>query len=101
LYLNGILVGWITVQGLDTSWTFGRFEPRAAFSDFAPIFGRWSLLMHIDEELPLDGAAAIELSQTEREIDALRPRVCFSGEDAWHEVAELNIDGTLIEWKEV
>lgn len=101
LHLNGTPVGSIRVKGFDTSWTYGHFEPHDAFAAFAPVFGRWSLLMHDDEHKALDGAAAIELRETEREMDALHARVYFPDDDSWHEVAQLNIDGTLIEWKEV
>lgn len=101
LHLNGTAVGSIQIKGFDTSWTYGHFEPLDGFAAFAPVFGRWSLLMHDDEHRPLDGAAAIELRETEREMDALRARVYFPDDDTWHEVAQLNIDGTLIEWKEV
>ncbi len=101
LHLNGSPVGAIVVQGHDTSWTYGMFEPMAAFGEFAAIFGRWSLLMHDDEHQPLTTAAAHELREAERVMDTLRARIHFPDADSWHEVAQLNIDGTLIEWKEV
>jgi hypothetical protein len=101
LHLNGSAVGAITVQGQDTSWTYGEFHPVAAFGQFAPIFGRWSLLMHDDEQLPLSIAAAYELREAEKAMDLLRVRVYFPEDNVWHDVAQLNIDGTLIEWKEV
>ena len=101
LHLNGSAVGDIVVQGHDTSWTYGQFKPLDAFGEFAPIFGRWSLLMHDDEHQPLTTAAAYELREAERAMDSLRARIHFPDVDAWHEVAQLNIDGTLIEWKEV
>jgi hypothetical protein len=101
LHLNGSAVGAIKVQGHDTSWTYGQFEPLAAFGEFAPIFGRWSLLMHDDEHQPLTCAAAHELREAERAMDSVRARVHFPDDDAWHDVAQLNIDGSLIEWKEV
>ncbi len=100
LHLNGSAVGSIIVQGRDTSWTYGEFEPLAAFEQFATIFGRWSLLMHDDENEPLTIAAAYELREAERAMDTLRARIHFPDDDAWHDVAQLNIDGTLIEWKE-
>jgi hypothetical protein len=101
LHLNGSAVGAIVVQGHDTSWTYGQFQPLAAFGPFAPIFGTWSLLMHDDEHQPLTIAAAHELREAERAMDSLRARVHFPDDDVWHDVAQLNIDGTLIEWKEV
>jgi hypothetical protein len=101
LHLNGSAVGAIIIQGQDTSWTYGQFEPLAPFGQFAPIFGRWSLLMHDDEHQPLTIAAAHELREAEQAMDSLRARVHFPDDDVWHDVAQLNIDGTLIEWKEV
>ena len=101
LHLNGVAVGAIVIQGHDTSWTYGQFKPLEAFGEFAAIFGRWSLLMHDDEHQPLTTAAAHELREAEQAMDSLRARVHFPDDNVWHEVAELNIDGTLIEWKEV
>lgn len=101
LHLNGSAVGAIIVQGQDTSWTYGEFQPLAGFGRFAPIFGRWSLLMHDDEHQPLTIAAAHELREAERAMDTLRARIYFPDHDVWHNVAQLNIDGPLIEWKEV
>lgn len=100
LHLNGRRVGDISVAGWDASWTFGRFEPGDDFSAFAPVFGRWSLLMHEDEAEPLSRAASEELRDAEREMDAIRARVFFPADGIWHDVAQLNIDGELIEWKE-
>lgn len=100
LHLDGQSVGAVMVQGWDASWTFGQFTPDAAFSAFAPIFGRWSLLMHEDEAEPLSADAADALRDAENQMDRVRARVYFPADDAWHDVAQLNIDGGLIEWKE-
>jgi hypothetical protein len=100
LHLNGTGVGDITVTGWDASWTYGHFAPGEAFGQFATIFGRWSLLMHEDEHEPLSHAASEALRDAERLMDTVHARVYFPDEDSWHEVAQLNIDGGLIEWKE-
>ena len=101
LHLDGEHVGDVIIQGWDASWTYGVFEPAEGFAAFAPVFGGWSLLMHEDEHRPLDPVAAEELREAERRMDRIRARVYFPDYDAWHDVAQLNIDGTLIEWKEV
>lgn len=101
LHLNGVCVGDLLVQGCDTSWTYGIFRPTEAFSRFATVFGRWSLLMHEDERLPITREVSHELCEIERLMDTIHARVYFPDHDVWHEVAQLNIDGSLIEWKEV
>lgn len=100
LHLNGTRVGDVVVYGWDASWTYGRFTPGDAFGRFATIFGRWSLLMHADEREPLSRAAAEELREAEQQMDAVKARVFFPDDEDWHDVAQLNIDGDLIEWKE-
>jgi hypothetical protein len=101
LHLDGEHVGDVVIKGWDASWTYGVFEPAEAFAAFAPVYGGWSLLMHEDEHRPLDPAAAEALREAERRMDRIRARVYFPDYDAWHDVAQLNIDGGLIEWKEV
>src|SRR3982750_3508519 len=100
LHLNGTCVGDIEVYGGDASWAYGRFTPGESFGDFAPVFGRWSLLMHADEREPLSRAASEELREAERQMDAVKARVFFPGGGGGDEVAQLNIGGDLIEWKE-
>lgn len=100
LYLDGRPAGAVVVQGWDASWTYGQFSPGDEFSAFAPIFGRWSLLMHEDEAEPLSAAAAEALREAERLMDRVRARIYFPTDDAWHDAAQINIDGNLIEWKE-
>ena len=56
--------------------------------------------MHDDEQEPLSLDAAEELREAEKLMDQVRARVYFPADDAWHDVAQLNIDGGLIEWKE-
>ena len=100
LYLNGIDVGAVKCLGIDDSWSFGEFAPSPAFSTFAPLFGTWSLLMHYDEEATrLSEAASEELRDAEYAIDALRALVLFADSGERLSVRQLNIDGSLIEWK--
>jgi hypothetical protein len=99
LYLNDKRVGRVKVHGWETSWGYGDFEPAEEFVPFAPIFGRWSLLMHEDEHERLTPDAADELRAAEVMMDALRARLHFSAADEWMELGQVNIDGALIEWK--
>ncbi|HZL35624.1 MAG TPA: hypothetical protein VFC78_09970, partial [Tepidisphaeraceae bacterium] len=72
LFLNDIEVGVVSIRGHDGSWGFGEFTPAPAFVTFAPVFGRWSLLMHADEaHEKLSQAASEELRDTELEMDAI------------------------------
>lgn len=101
LYLNGTIVGTVAVRGHDGSWGFGEFVPLPGFSTFAPVFGRWSLLMHAeDADDRLSNAASEELRETERVMDAIRAKLRLERPDEWCHIRQLNIDGTLIEWKE-
>jgi len=106
LFLNDRDVGTVKVKGWDDSWGFGEFSPGEGFSQFAPRFGAWSLLMHADDGSDdpahgrLSGAAAEELRQVEQEIDRIQARLYLVAPQEWRPVAQLNIDGPLIEWKE-
>ena len=99
LLINGNDVGQIVVQGWDSSWAFGRFSPHDSFSQYAPVFGLWSLLMHDDEESPLHETASAALADAERQMDALHAEVLFAEHDLRIPVGQLNIDGELVEWK--
>ena len=102
LLLNGKDVGRVVLQSFADSWGFGQFEPGAAFSEFATIFGNWSLLMHADDdESKLTSAASEELRHAEYQIDSLSANLRLDGTDEEVEVNQLNIDGPLIEWKVV
>jgi hypothetical protein len=98
LYLKGQLVGSVVVRGSDASWAYGEFHPDEAFVGFAPIFGQWSLLMHADDD-KLSSHASEELRRVEATLDALRARLHFPEKDEWLDLAQINIDGSLIEWK--
>jgi hypothetical protein len=101
LILNRRDVGSVLVRGNDGSWTFGEFTPGPEFSRFAAIFGRWSLLMHAESAAErLSEAASEELRLTEYEIDAIRAFLRLEEPDEHRHLRQLNIDGTLIEWKE-
>lgn len=100
LFINGRFVGRVLVKGEQNSWHFGEFEPNADFAPFAPVFGRWSLLMHADEDSDrLTDAASQELRETEIELDRLRSRLFIPSTGEWKEICQVNIDGELIEWK--
>jgi hypothetical protein len=100
LYLNDQLVGIVEVQRSDNSWHFGVFMPNADFAPFAPLFGRWSLLMHADEDADrLTSAASDELRETEIAIDRLHAKLHIAGTGEWCDLQQINIDGDLIDWK--
>lgn len=83
------------------SWCFGEFTPTDEFSPFAPLFGRWSLLIHADgADERLSSAASEELRETERALDQLRAKLFLAEGNKWYPLAQVNIDGSLIEWKE-
>lgn len=101
LFLNDKDVGDVVIRGWEGSWGFGEFAPREGFSDFAPIFGSWSLLMHADEDAAkLSPDAAEELRQAEYAIDSLRAKLFLPTRNEWRAIRQVNIDGKLIEWKE-
>jgi hypothetical protein len=100
LYLNDQHVGNVLIKCEDNSWHFGEFEPNRSFAPFALLFGRWSLLMHADEDSDrLTNAASDELRQTEIEIDRVHAKLRFAGSGEWREIKQVNIDGELIDWK--
>jgi hypothetical protein len=100
LYLDGKFVGKVKVQRDCGSWGHGYFQPADAFAEFAPLFGRWSLLMHADVGArKLSAAASEELRTTEYELDRLEAQLHFPDTGEWRRCAQLNIDGDLIEWK--
>jgi hypothetical protein len=102
LYLNEKNVGVVVVKQCDHSWTFGEFTPSPEFGEFAPLFGQWSLLMHADgDEEPLSPAAAEELREAENALARIHARIFLPETQEWRCPAEVNIDGTLIEWKEM
>jgi hypothetical protein len=100
LIINGRDVGDVRVRSFADSWGFGEFEPGGAFAEFAALFGRWSLLLHAGhDEDQLNPHAAEELRRAELAIDALRCKLLFDTGDEVLDLAQLNIDGPLIDWK--
>ena len=100
LFLNDQRVGTVLCKGEDNSWHFGEFQPDPDFGYFAPLFGRWSLLMHADEDADrLTDVASEELRQIEIEIDRLRAKLRILETGEWKDLRQVNIDGELIDWK--
>ena len=100
LIINGQEVGLVEVLYNDGPWRFGRFQPGENFCTFAQFFGRWSLLMHADDDRGrLTREAAIELRKVESAIDQLHASL-QDNEHPAREIRQLNIDGPLIEWWE-
>jgi len=102
LYLNGQDVGTVKFGRYDASWGFGEFAPAPEFDRFAAVFGRWSLLMHAENAGErLSEAASEELRQAEYAIDNLRAALHIDGTQERRFLRQINIDGPLIEWKEM
>ena len=100
LYINDDYVGDVAVQGTEDSWSHGNFRPQPQFTKYAPLFGRWSLMMHADgPNEPISQPARDELRSIEFKIDRLAARLHFIESDTWVPCSQLNIDGRLIEWK--
>ncbi len=101
LYLNGKCVGNVAIRRWESSWGIGQFTPNDMFGEFAMLFGRWSLLMHAaDDERHMPDAASEELRRIEYGIDALKARLLILKDRKWKDIMQVNIDGSLIEWKE-
>jgi len=101
VYMNGQPVGTLEVKGWMASWGYGDFTPSEGFSSYAPIFGTWSLLMHVDGDTRrLSREASRELAEAEHRLDSIKTRLFFPHDSEWVEVAALTIDGKLLEWKE-
>jgi hypothetical protein len=102
LYLNDVDVGAVTVKGWDGAWGLGEFDPGAAFPRFAPHFGLWSLLMHVDEaDDSLSEAATEELRRAERQIDGLHAELLLVETGQRRPISQLTIDGDMVEWVEL
>ena len=101
LYLNEQDVGEVEVKGWDDSWGFGDFAAGEGFRRYARHFGDWSRLMHVphaDDRLTDADKAA--LRNVEYEIDRLHAKLFLIESQEWRPIAELNIDGALVEWRE-
>lgn len=102
LFLDDDDVGEVEVKGWDDAWGFGDFTPGDAFARYARRFGAWSRLMHADHDGDdrLSDAERDALRQAEYEIDRIRARLFLPDRGQWRPIAELNIDGPLVEWRE-
>ena len=100
LFLNGTEVGVVSVRGHSGSWAFGEFAASPQFAAFAPLFAKWSSLMHAEAaDGRLSATASEQMRASEYEIDALRASLVLEHPEARHQLRQLNIDGGLIEWK--
>jgi hypothetical protein len=91
----------VHAKGWTTSWGFGDFIPNEAFSDFAPIYGTWSLLMHAEDDRDrLSRETVEELSKAEAILDSIKAQLVFVDDEQTIDVATVTIDGNQLEWKE-
>jgi hypothetical protein len=100
LYINDQAVGEVTVQRRGASWSHGQFVPGSAFEKFAPLFGRWARLIHDDGKYAaLSEEVSEGLRHIEFDMDRLHAKVHLISTDEWVMCTQLNIDGSMIEWK--
>jgi hypothetical protein len=99
LFLNGCLVGRIRVTRLMGAWGFGEFTPTVAFAAFRSVYDEWSRLMHSDGNAPLNNFTALALSRIENAMDRIHGQLLLE-DGSWRRIAQVNIDGQLIEWEE-
>lgn len=101
LYLDGQFVGNVVIRGWDGPWGFGEFWPEPSFTRFAPLFDEWSRLMHAPEAARrLTEHISDELRRVECALYAIKARIHVDGEAHCRQIAILNVDGKLVEWKE-
>lgn len=101
LFLNDHDVGVVEVKGWDDAWGFGDFAPGEAFDRYAQHFRSWSELLHADHaDHRLTDADRDALRRVEYEIDRLHVKLFLVEAKEWRQVAQVNIDGPLIEWRE-
>lgn len=101
LFLNDQDVGAVHVKGWDDAWGFGDFVPGETFTRYARHFSAWSRLIHArhaDDQLTDADRAA--LRGVEYEIDCLRAKLFLADRKQWRPIAQLNIDGPMVEWRE-
>jgi hypothetical protein len=99
LHLNGEYVGDVDIRGWHGPWGIGEFAARPAFGQFAPLFAEWSRLMRAGGPT-LSPQTAERLRQIEFQTYALRAALWIVSLREWRTIDILNIDGTMIEWKE-
>jgi hypothetical protein len=101
LHLNDKPVGEITVRRWEGAWGFGEFVRSDGFAEFAPLYGRWSLLMHADDDAErLSPDAADELRAVEQAQYRVHAKIFLPATKEWRDILIINIDGSSIEWKE-
>lgn len=101
LYLDGTVVGTIELHGWHGAWGFGRFSPNEAFDRFRPRFARWADLFHrADASRTLSPELAAGLRQAEFALYRIKAHLRLPAVDQWRRIDVLNIDGSLVEWKE-
>ena len=99
LFLNGCLVGRISVKRLMGAWGFGEFAPTVAFAAFRGVYDEWARLMHRDGDAPLQSATALALCRVECAMDRIHAQLLLD-DGKWRRIAQLTIDGNLVEWEE-
>ncbi len=101
LFLDDANVGTIHVRSFDDAWGFGDFVPGPGYIRFASYFARWSQLMHADDlGVPVCEETSEALREVECEIDSISAKLYLIQADKWRTITQLNIDGSLIEWRE-
>ncbi|MGA2231220.1 MAG: hypothetical protein ABSH22_10010 [Tepidisphaeraceae bacterium] len=99
LFLNGEPVGHVDAEGFSDGWAFGKFKPSDGFSQFAPIFGVWAMLIHEDDDRDRASEEALDaLRVAEASIDALKAELLWMDTQQRQRLRQLTIDGPLIEW---
>ena len=99
LYINGRHVGTVSAEAASNAWGFGHFTPSDEFSQFAPLFGAWAMLIHEDDDKDRPSLEALEeLRGAEVAIDSLKTELVWLDTDSRTPVRQLTIDGSLIEW---
>ena len=99
LHLNGVNVGDVEIRGWHGPWGIGEFRRRREFDPFAPLYAEWARLMHADSET-LSPQNAERLREIEFRTFAVHAAIWIPSMRQWRSIDILNIDGTMIEWKE-
>lgn len=99
LLINGRDVGHVSAESVSESWGFGQFTPAPEFSDFAPLFGAWAMLLHEEDDRDrLSPEARRELAVAEAAIDQLKTELHWVDSTEPVSIHQVAIDGKMIEW---
>ena len=99
LFINGHAVGEVVAESASEGWGFGQFKPSDEFSQFAPVFGAWAMLLHEDDDRDRPSDEALEeLGKVETAMDRLKAELVWTDSQQRMPLRQLTIDGTLIEW---